>query len=191
MSHLVGGGDVPTADRRRFLKVAAGAGVGATVWSEPIIRGVPAYAASAGSVNGSCTAPHITWSSNKSKWENRARPRGTTVTVSGSGTCPPTATWVFPTGTCGTLTEDVTVMATGSLDTYTVDCFGDPATPGCPSTGGATVAITTGASCTFANVTPTSVCGAVVITHAPDMMSFLVVNSRKQGHIGIDFDIIC
>ncbi|MCP4087918.1 MAG: twin-arginine translocation signal domain-containing protein [Actinomycetia bacterium] len=185
------GAEEPAGDRRRFLKAAAAAGVGAAVWSEPIVRGVPAYAQGGGSVNGSCSAL-IIWSSREGRWVNRSWPVDIEKTLTGRRTCPPEGTWVIPVGTCGDLTEDVTITATGSADDYDTNCFtGLPATPNC-SGSGATVAISTGVSCTFANVEPWARCDATVsITMAPDAKSFVFVNNSRQGYIGLSFDIVC
>jgi hypothetical protein len=58
-----------TPSRRRFLKAAAGVGVAGAVWAEPIIRGIPAYAADASSVIGSAMNLQVIWSPNRDNWD--------------------------------------------------------------------------------------------------------------------------
>lgn len=58
--------------RRRFLKAAAGVGVAGAVWSEPIIRGIPVYAADAASVFGMVSNLTIRWSPNRDNWDTPA-----------------------------------------------------------------------------------------------------------------------
>jgi hypothetical protein len=62
--------EATTPSRRRFLQAAAATGAAGAVWSAPIIRGIPAYAADAASVTGSLPNQFISWSPMRDNWDD-------------------------------------------------------------------------------------------------------------------------
>lgn len=159
--------------RRRFVQAAAAAGVIGAVWSEPIIRGSVAGAQTGVSVDGSCTGAFITWSGGMDTWLSMGS-NAATESISGSGaTAMGTFTWNNTVSVCMTLTSSVIVQAVGNAEAGT-------------EAGGATVTITTGASCNFGSVVPAS--GNANPTSGP---TFMLWNVPATGMTQITFNILC
>jgi len=177
--------------RRRFVQAAAAAGAIGAVWSEPIIRGTAAGAATGVSVNGKCTGAFIVWSNDADTWmaTNSGFSNSTSQTDNGqmTGDSPPplaTYTWAVMNSVCPTLTASVTVQAT-------------PGPEGTTSATGSTVSIISGASCHFANISTTLVMGGGSgtggsIDFTPGDSTFMWYNAPTSGdNPEVLFDIVC
>lgn len=107
-----GAGDAPPS-RRRFLKAAAATGAAGAVWAQPVIRGIPAYAADARSVTGSSMNNYLFWSPMRDNWDNNTSPMLTQNPDLAMGTCMYIATYMLMDPN---LSDDLTIMAVGHPD---------------------------------------------------------------------------
>lgn len=100
--------------RRRFLKAAAITGVAGAVWSEPLIRGIPAYAADASSITGVLNAQYIFWSPNRDNWDDNRNSASITQSPNiGGNKCNLAASYSAGPGGGATTTTTVAVMGMG------------------------------------------------------------------------------
>jgi hypothetical protein len=97
--------------RRRFLKAAAITGVAGAVWSEPLIRGIPAYAADASSISGTLDSQYIFWSMNRDNWDDDRNSDSITQIPNVDGNvCNTAASYTAAAGSGSTTTTTVAAM---------------------------------------------------------------------------------
>lgn len=167
--------------RRRFLKAAAATGVAGAVWSEPLIRGIPAYAADASSVSGALASQFISWSPARDNWDDETSANIDQSPSLGMGTCGTSATYTVM---GGTLSSTLTLTAVGSPDSG-----GSPScmtgTQGAPGT----ISLEPQTGCMFAAVSVTA--GGFTLQNNASQIVWSNIPSGTMGIQEVMFSITC
>ena len=171
--------------RRRFLKAAAVTGVAGAVWAEPLIRGIPAYAADASSIVGTSDPLGIVWSTSRANWEPNTVGPITRTAISGMNfngfnNCGVNASW--QTTING---ETVTVMAVGGPS----DGSGSMDQSCSDLNGTATISLEPQTGCFFDNVSVDD--GTTTPNMAPWGKSITWTGADGAGMTGFMFTIDC
>jgi hypothetical protein len=167
--------------RRRFLKAAAGAGVVGAVWSEPLIRGIPAYAADASSVTGALASQFISWSPARDNWDDDTSANIDQSPSLGMGDCGTSATYTVM---GGTLSSTLTLTAVGSPDSG-----GSPSCMNATDDAPGVISLEPQTGCMFSAVSVTA--GGFTLQNSGSQIVWSNIPSGTMGIQEVMFSITC
>jgi hypothetical protein len=169
--------------RRRFLKAAAGAGVVGAVWSEPLIRGIPAYAADSASMTGALNNQFISWSPMRDNWDNTTSGAITQSPDLDMGDCGDEVAGymgvAFYTIMGGTLSDSLTLTASGNPGGDT-NCFN-------LNSGLGFISLDPGTGCMFTGVSVSA--GSFMLVNMESQIQW--DNTASSGLQMVNFSISC